>query len=336
MALHYFAYGLRICANLPIPGPIAQARVSHTDVRVWLGLMPSWMDDPTCVSQQIWYVTTSRDEQDRPTLRVWEVDGGYFRLLYGDGTEFIVDKSGTEIWARWPDDLTLEDTATYLLGPVLGFVLRLRGVTCMHASAIAVGDQAIVLLGAAGAGKSTTAAAFGELGYSVLSDDVTVLSDMGDHFLVQPAYPRVRLWPESVNVLYGSSEALPRLTPTWDKRYLDLTKEGYHFQRHPLPLAAIYILSNRIDDPRAPFVEAVASRETLISLIANTYTNYLLDKIRRAQEFELLNRIIEGVPVRRAIPHTNPAYLSKLCDVLIDDFQTLTQPALICAGAEQG
>ncbi len=36
-----------------------------------------------------------------------------------------------------------------LLGLILGFVLRLRGVTCLHASAIAVRDRAIALLGPA-------------------------------------------------------------------------------------------------------------------------------------------------------------------------------------------
>ena len=36
-----------------------------------------------------------------------------------------------------------------LLGLILGFVLRLRGVTFLHASAIAVRDRAIALLGPA-------------------------------------------------------------------------------------------------------------------------------------------------------------------------------------------
>jgi dephospho-CoA kinase len=60
--------------------------------------------------------------------------------------------------------------------------MLLRGVVCLHASAVAIGDEAIALLGPAGSGKSTTAAAFAERGYSVLAEDVVTLDDRGDHF----------------------------------------------------------------------------------------------------------------------------------------------------------
>ena len=74
-------------------------------------------------------------------MRVFRVrDGQYYKFCYADETEFVVDKAGTEVWAAWREPLTLEDTATYLLGPVMGFVMLLRGVVCLHASAVAIGD----------------------------------------------------------------------------------------------------------------------------------------------------------------------------------------------------
>ena len=210
---------------------------------------------------------------------------------------------GTEVWATWPDSLTVDDTATYLLGPVMGFVLLLRGSVCLHASAIAVGNQAIALVGSSGAGKSTTAAAFAHLGYGVLSEDVVALAQQGQVFLVQPAYPRIRLWPESVTALYGAEDALPCLTPTWNKRYLDLTGDGCRFQQEPLPLAAIYILDERRDDVRAPLVEAVPASQGFIALVANTYATRLIDKTMRAREFKLLGQVMASVPLRRVTPH---------------------------------
>jgi hypothetical protein len=253
----------------------------------------------------------------------WKLaDGAYFRLLYSDGTEFVVDRSGTRVWANWPEPLTAEDMATYLLGPVLGFVLRLRGVTCLHASLVAVGERAIALLGPPGSGKSTTTAAFATQGYPVLADDMAPLQDQGDTFLVQPTYPRLRLWPDAVRLLYGSPEALPCLTPSWDKRYVDLTQNGYRFQQKPLPLAAIYFLGEPSADPAAPFIETVPVRTGLITLVTNAYTTHLLDKAMRAREFELLSRVVAGVPVRRVMtPHADGDYLSKLCKSILDDFQ---------------
>src|SRR5437762_799646 len=74
-----------------------------------------------------------------PVLRVISLlDGKYYRFCYADKTEFVIDEAGTEIWADWVEPLTLEDTATYLLGPIMGFVMLLRGVVCLHASAVVI------------------------------------------------------------------------------------------------------------------------------------------------------------------------------------------------------
>jgi hypothetical protein len=274
-----------------------------------------------------WYASPYKTEHGEPVLEVWMLGArSYFRFRYCDDTEFVVDRRGTRIWATWPAHLTLEDTATYLLGPVLGFVLRLRGITCLHASAIALGGQVIALVGNARAGKSTTTAAFAGLGYPVLSDDIVALSDKGQPPLVQPGYPRVGLWPESVKAIYGSADALPRLTRTWEKRYLDLTEASYRFKPEPLPLAAVYVLSERSHDPAAPSVKAIPLQTGLMALVANTCANHLLDRAMRAQEFASLGRLVTHVPLRRVTPHANLTRLSRLCDTILDDFHGLTSP----------
>ena len=102
--------------------------------------------------------------------------------------------------------------------------------SCLHASAVAIEGRAVAIVGPSGAGKSSTAAAFARLGYPVLSDDIVALTGDGQRFHVQPAYPRVRLWPSAVTSLFGSRDALPRIVPDWEKRYLPLI-DGYPFLR---------------------------------------------------------------------------------------------------------
>lgn len=319
----YSAFGLGLESNQFIPGLVTLEAIPAIDVRVWLNLLPSWVKEVPEQVQQVCYVSPYQDDRGVPILRAWKLlDDAYFRLLYFDRTEFIINRAGTEIWGNWPDNLTLEDTATYLLGPIMGFLLRLRGVTCLHASAVAVGDKCMAILGPTGAGKSTTAAGFTKAGLPILSDDVVALLDGKNKFSVQPAYPRLRLWRESVKALYGSPDLLPPLTPNWDKRYLDST-HGLKFCCSPLPLGAIYILGDRITSSSAPFIEAVPIQIGLINLVANTYANSLLDKGMRAQEFDLLSRVVANVPLRGVTPHANPAYLSKLCDVILDDFHAV-------------
>jgi len=317
--MHYRCslYGLGVVANRPIPG-VPSSTIASEDVFISFGSLPAWLNDVTATQVETSYIAEYKSECGEPALRVFRVlDGKYYRFYYADQTEFLVDRAGTEVWAHWSAPLTLEDTATYLLGPVMGFVMLLRGVVCLHASAIAVGEKAIALLGPAGSGKSTTAAAFSERGHSVLAEDVVTLDDHGRSFLVRPGYPCIRLWPASVKALYGSETHLPKLTPNWDKCYLDL-KEQFHAE--PLPLAAIYHLGPRRHDTAAPFVETLDRSEGLLSLIANTYATKLMDKQMRAREFELLARVMNNVPLRRITPHADPARIPELCETILSDF----------------
>ncbi len=344
--MYYQIYGLNLTVNIALPGPteidVLSSDLPTIDVR--LGELPNWLTEVPSQSETLpWYVSTTKLELEGniviPTLQVWQIEapsmltavmatqsfnrsGQYFYCRYCDGTIFVVSRLGTQIWATWPEDLTIEDTATYLLGPILGFVLRLRGTVCFHASAIAIQDRVVVLVGAAGAGKSTTAAAFAQQGYQVLSDDVVPIVDLGDKFLIQPAYPRIRLWNESVRALYGNEEALPRLVPThptWDKRYLDLNQTGYQFRSQPLPLAAIYYLDERSDDRLCPKIAPMPDRDRLITLISNTYANYLLEKRLRAQEFELLSRVVKYIPVSQITPHQDVSRLADLMATIVSD-----------------
>lgn len=324
MLFFHIAFGLHLHCNKPIPGLLNLPPTFVPDVRVWLDEIPSWLKQIVENNSTIWCVSPYKDLSGQPLMKGWKVGNGeYWRLEYSDRTEFIIDGKGTQIWATWPDNLTLEDTATYLLGPILGFLLRLRGVVCLHASAVAVEDKSIAILGPAGAGKSTTAAAFAKAGFAVLSDDIVPILERDNQFLVQPAYPRLRLWPTSVKALYGEEDALPCLTPNWDKCYLDLTQPEYKFQELPLPLGAIYILSDRTTSPSAPFLETVPSNTGLISLISHTYANNLLDKKMRAAEFDLLSRVITKAPLRLVTPHADSENISQLCDVILKDFQKL-------------
>jgi len=44
----------------------------------------------------------------------------------------------------------------------------------------------------------------------------------------------------------------------------------------------------------------------------------------RASEFEVLTHVAKSVPMRKVTPHAEFAYLPKLCDVILEDFRSLT------------
>lgn len=331
MAVFYQVFGLGLRANQDIAGLEALPKVSAVDVRIWLN-SPD-MKFLKGLEQRPFYESPFKDAHGEPTLRMWKVSpGGYYQLRYRDGTEFFLDPSGSRVWGQAPEGATPEDLAIYLLGPVLGFLLRLRGITCLHASAVMVDNSALAFLGPPGAGKSTLAAAMTQMGYMSISDDVVPLREKGNVFLAISGIPRLCLWPAAVAHLYGSPEALPRLIPEnsldpgWDKRWLDLSRvRPQSFPPSP-PLGAVYCLGDR--QAEADFrVEPLSPGTGLMTLVANAYRSELLDKDLRAQEFATLARLVTQVPLRRVIPPTDLARLPRLCEAILEDFRGLNTPA---------
>ncbi|HEX9759857.1 MAG TPA: hypothetical protein VGA40_03005 [Candidatus Acidoferrales bacterium] len=330
MGFYYRLFGLTVESNRALPGLRAAASASSCDVRLLCEVLPP--REAAASAGDALFVSAGRDENGEPSVQVWDLGGpAGFRFRYADGTEFCVNRAGREVSARWTEPSTLEDTCTYLFGPVFGFVLRLRGITSLHASAVAVDGSAVALVGPAGAGKSTLATVFARRGYGVLTDDVSPLIEGDAGILVQPTYPHLRLWPPAVEALFGSAEALPRLTPTWEKRYFDAVEQGASFAASPLPLGAVYLLGER-QSAGAPRIEHVTLREALLALVANTYVNYLLDADMRAREFVLLSRILDTIPVRRVVPHTQAGKTARLCELIAEDVRRATPGATRAAG----
>jgi hypothetical protein len=321
---NYSVFGLCLHSNLSIPGlAIATPDADALPVRLHLNVSPYTRDEIPKTPETLFFESSSVDPSGTPALRIWAIaERAFLRLIYSDGMQFWLDREGTNIWALWPEQLSIEDASTYLLGPVLGLLLRLRGVTCLHASAVVIGDRAAVFVGSAGAGKSTTAAALARAGRLALSDDIVALSEADGIFRVLPAYPYLSLWPESVDMLYGSPEAMPRFVGNWDKRYLADGTGGVRFEDRAMQLGAIYMLGERAGN-LAPRVGAVAPQEALMSLVANTYATHTLDPRMRSIEFEVLGRLVSLVPVRRVWAHEDPVRIDELCRLICMDFEAM-------------
>ena len=304
----YALYGLVIRCNQALEGLEAPPPGSAVDVDVTLG--GDRRDAAAWPASEPYYLAPSEDDGP-PAVAVHRDATRGFWFRYADGTEFVLAPDATRIQGWWVAPSTLEDAVTYLLGPLLGFALRLRGVLAFHASAVLIDGRAVALLGPSGAGKSTTAAAFAAAGFAVLSDDVVAVRLVGGVPMAYPSYRLLRLWDESERILFGTVGQLPKLTPTWEKRALPLGLE-HPFHETPAPLGDLFLLAPRSDDARAPYVEEMPRAEAFMDLVVNTYANYLLDDNMRRGEMQALAVARHGRRVRRLVPHTDPARLQAL------------------------
>ena len=229
--------------------------------------------------------------------------------------------NGKQIWINWAN-VPLAEVTAILLGCIIGTALRLQGKICLHSSVIKVDNCAISIIGAKGAGKSTTAAAFAKRGYPILADDIAVIADRGDSFLVQPGYPRLRLWKSAINQLYGSEKGLLRVFSQTDKHFVQLNQNhesAWGFHNQPLPLAAIYVLGERRWLVK-PSIEAIIPQIGLMHLISHRYPQSMkLQRDMQARELATLARLGTAVPMRQLHREDNLAGLSEICDRILED-----------------
>jgi hypothetical protein len=159
---------------------------------------------------------------------------GIATLLAKDGTILIVEPDS--------DDIDPQLLNLYILSEALGLILYQRGLFLVHASAIKIGQQAVIFAGPPGAGKSTTAAAFAQFGYTVLADDMVAMSlnSLGK-VMVYPAFPQIKIWPSAVKGLGYNPSSLPPLFSGSRKRVI---RQKENFPVELFPLAHIFFLEN--------------------------------------------------------------------------------------------
>ena len=323
----YCIYGLHLESQTEIeglsPALPSKSLLNSDRIEISLGAPPNWVEAALGLPAEIIYFSRMTSTPGEPAFELAKLgESNFFRFAYADGTRFVLDTQTQRIWGSSPPPLTQEDLFTYLAGPVLGFVLRERGILALHASSFSNGGFAFALCGGQGAGKSTAAAALAIRGVSILCEDITALREKAGIFCASPGYPRVNLWPESATNLFGSRMALPRITPNWEKRFLALDGGAGKFANSERQLAGVYILEERSDDG-VPRIEEVPAREATMLLVQNTYMNYLLGKEQRAEEFAALARLASRVRICKLLSPRDPAKIGAMCGLLESDSASL-------------
>jgi hypothetical protein len=279
----YTAYGLGIHSFLALPELISEEK--KADVIFRLGKIDS---------------SKLRAVDDVRRFSANSEEAYYFM----EGVGSFLARAGQEIIV---DPISRADERSVrlcLLGPALALILHQRRRLVLHASAVAVGGQGIAFLGGQGWGKSTIAAALHLHGYDMLADDVTAIQMDTDWPMVLPAFPQLKLWPDSVTALGDSPETLPLLHPDLAKRALRVSST---FPRNALPLKHIYVLARgeRLE------IESLRPQQAFLEVIRHSYAarfgDDLLQATGIATHFKQCARLVQST---RAYRFRRPASLS--------------------------
>ncbi|HEY9000088.1 MAG TPA: hypothetical protein VIM89_01955 [Mucilaginibacter sp.] len=323
MSHYYKIYGLKIKSSREIDLLYEQPECD-------IDLSVDWIFDTENASEPTseWEQLTTRQLQTKNRISFFRsrtAEGEYVKICFK--TEFgqlaaILDPAKKNLWIFHNERIPQSHMNSFFVGSILGCVLRLKGILCFHGSVINIDGQAVVLIGKKKSGKSTTASAFSKLGFKVLSDDIAVISMIGEEFFVEPGYAKVRLRPKPLKLFYPDNNYnFVSVYSHRDSRYSDLNDS---FWDTCLPLGAIYVLGETEGPNDRPFVTTI-SAERIIHLHSNTFVSYIITPDLQKQEFNALAQIAIKIPVQHLHFGHNVELVYLQCEAILEDFKQLNR-----------
>ncbi len=253
----YRVAGLRVASDLHLPGMIVAAAPDPAIV-VRRGRVAAMLAE-TIDGGPTWQMS-----QDRFLLEV----PGIVRMSLHAGRELTYEPL---------DGTADDDLAAFVGGTGLGILLQQRGWIVLHASAVRVGDAAVLFCGVSGAGKSTIAAALGTRGFDLVADDfcgVTIGADGAA--CVHPDGRQMKLWDDAIDGLAleeRRGDAVRRRLRKFHVDPIAASPVG-------LPVGAVYILAE--DRPPASAGIARANLvDAALLLRAQAYRPALVRRMRQ-------------------------------------------------------
>jgi len=175
----YWLAGFELASEFALPLPACPSGMAAMQpaVRVYRGAAP--MLSAPSVQRLLLQVASHDYWLEIPQVARYRVRGG---------REIVVEVA--------PGALT-STVAAYLCSYALAALCCQRGLLVVHATALGWSDQAILLVGSSGCGKTTLGAFMAARGARALSDDLCIIDTVDECALAQPSDRWFNLWPDS-------------------------------------------------------------------------------------------------------------------------------------------
>jgi len=296
----YSAFGLQIASVFAIPE-----------------LTPSDASCPVDLTVEFGTVPLSPESLEKPQMRFEVREPGLYveiprvaRFLVTGGSTILIDPH---------PDATEEVIRIFLLGVVMGVLLHQRGYSTFHASAAVVTGGAVAFMGSRGYGKSTLTAAFQARGHKILTDDILAIRPVDGHLWVQPAFPRLKLMPDSSLYLGEEPVVQGDLHPALRKHSLYVHDS---IAQAPCPLRRIYLL----DKGEKIAIEPIEGARAIREIIPHGYmVQFGLEALRAQNPAAFLEQsaaLARTASLRRLVRSEALEDLPQLLDLIQTDLET--------------
>jgi hypothetical protein len=206
---------------------------------------------------------------------------GYL-LWVRDFGRVLISPDGLELLCE-PDPVN-GDWAVVVSAQALPLAATLRGLEVMHASGVVLDGRAVLLMGPAGAGKSSLAAALLRAGAELLSDDVVTLQLSDDALIAHAGSVALQLRAaEDQRLSTEERTALGRPEGTVEGKQRYVRGEA----PDAAPLGCVFLLERSV---REPAVEQLAAVDPF-ELIASTFNLSVRTPARLRRQLDVVSAI---------------------------------------------
>lgn len=295
-----FLCGWRVSSEVPLPDLASwQGDDRAPDLTIEFGPTPETL--PGAVQVAV-CIAVGTDGTCLFTLR------GFGRFLIVGGTKVVVERFR---------QVTEGELRVFLFGTVLSIVAHQRGLLPLHASAVQIGDRAVVLMGPSGSGKSSLAAALSRRGHVYLTDDVAVIdTETPEGPRLLPAFSSAKLWEDTVQSFGLDCSGLVENRRGQRKYHLPLPTGAAAFPQVPLPLHAVMVLfpTNGALSPGLTLLRGPAAPGALLSHIKTRRVGGQLE--RKGATLAAALRIAGVAPIAHFVRQSNLTRLSEDAEAL--------------------
>lgn len=329
---HYAVYGLVLHSSHALPLPAAAA-AQHA-VRVTITFVRTDCQLPRHAASRL-YALPYCNTAGESLLQIWQLPAGagyWVRSSIGEEwAEFQLAADGSRVDAMVRAATPLADLAPPLCGLVLPLLLRLHGVTCLHASAVTVAGRVVAFTGPAETGKSTTLAALLRRGCAFFSDDLVPLHRAAGRIMAYGGFPQVGLWPNSMRTLLGEEADLPYLwqeSPARPDKRILVPNHGSEHSGAAVPVGAVYLLPQRGGTASAKVrIESVSPRDAVAQLVPHTTGRALASAADLGADLTHLAHLARTAPVRLVVRPDDLTQLDAVAEAIRDDIASLVAAA---------
>lgn len=258
----YAVYGVSFTSDHPFAAPLPTSpEPPELDFHLKVTARP-WVESPPGWTEV--FRGTAAFDDGRPMFRILQ-QGPDLLVRYGEVADFTL--AGDAVAAEVYGADYVPAAEIYFLGTVLSIWLERRGALVLHGAAVECGGRAAILLGEKGAGKTTLTCGMLRRGSGLIADDLSVVH-AGSSPRIPAAYPRLRLWPDQAEALFGLRDLEPVL-PGETKRWAPLPSPD-RFTPSGALLAGFYVL-DRSNGPVTTRFTPMRGGEAVLCLVRHSF-----------------------------------------------------------------